>query len=114
MGPNTKSKSHLHEGTEEFFIIEGDLTDPDGYIYKKGDFNVAHTWQDWCNVYGGIAALLAGVDRVIMSGRTLPPEMKAILQARSGRSYKEAYKIILNLPGVEMIHNSNSGRAWNV
>lgn len=80
-------------------------------IYKKGDFNVAHTWQDWCNVYGGIAALLAGVDRVIMSGRTLPPEMKAILQARSGRSYKEAYKIILNLPGVEMIHNSNSGRA---
>ena len=38
MGPNTKSKSHLHEGTEEFFIIEGDLTDPDGYIYKKGDF----------------------------------------------------------------------------
>jgi len=80
-------------------------------IYNKGDFNVAHTWQDWCNVYGGIAALLAGVDRVIMSGRTLPPEMKAILQARSGRSYKEAYKIILSLPGVEMIHNSNSGRA---
>ena len=38
MDPNTKSKYHLHEGPEEFFILEGDLTDPDGYTYKKGDF----------------------------------------------------------------------------
>ena len=38
MGPDTKSKTHLHEGPEEFFILEGDLTDPDEYIYKKGDF----------------------------------------------------------------------------
>ncbi len=38
MDPNTKSKTHLHEGPEEFFLLEGDLTDPDGYIYKKGDF----------------------------------------------------------------------------
>ena len=38
MDPNTKSKYHLHEGPEEFFILEGDLTDPDGYKYKKGDF----------------------------------------------------------------------------
>ena len=38
MDANTKSKAHLHEGPEEFFILEGDLTDPDGYIYKKGDF----------------------------------------------------------------------------
>ena len=38
MDPNTESKPHLHEGPEEFFILEGDLTDPDGYIYKKGDF----------------------------------------------------------------------------
>ena len=38
MDPGTKSKTHLHEGPEEFFILEGDLTDPDGYTYKKGDF----------------------------------------------------------------------------
>ena len=38
MDANTKSKAHLHEGPEEFFILEGDLTDPDGYTYKKGDF----------------------------------------------------------------------------
>ena len=38
MGANTTSKAHEHTGPEEFFILEGDLTDPDGYVYKKGDF----------------------------------------------------------------------------
>ena len=38
MDPNTISKAHEHTGPEEFFIIEGDLTDSDGYLYKKGDF----------------------------------------------------------------------------
>ena len=38
MDPNTKSKAHEHTGPEEFFILDGDLTDSDGYIYKKGDF----------------------------------------------------------------------------
>jgi quercetin dioxygenase-like cupin family protein len=38
MEPNTSSKAHEHTGPEEFFILEGDLTDPDGYTYNKGDF----------------------------------------------------------------------------
>ena len=38
MEPNTTSKAHEHTGPEEFFILEGDLTDSDGFIYKKGDF----------------------------------------------------------------------------
>ena len=38
MDPGTKSMPHLHEGPEEFFILEGDLIDSDGYTYKKGDF----------------------------------------------------------------------------
>ena len=79
-------------------------------IYSKGEFDVAHTWQDWCNIYGGIAALMAGVDEIIMAGRTLPPIMKSRLQARSGRSYREAYRILLSTEGVSMVHNSNSGR----
>ena len=79
-------------------------------IYRNGEFDIAHTWQDWCNIYGGIAALMAGVDEIIMSGRTLPPIMKSRLQARSGRSYREAYKILLGAAGVRMVHNSNSGK----
>ena len=38
MDPGTKSKAHLHTGPEEFFLLEGDLIDSDGYQYKKGDF----------------------------------------------------------------------------
>ncbi len=38
MDPDTKSKAHLHSGPEEFFLLEGDLIDSDGYQYKKGDF----------------------------------------------------------------------------
>ena len=38
MDSGTTSKAHEHTGPEEFFILEGDLTDSDGYIYKKGDF----------------------------------------------------------------------------
>ena len=35
MDPGTKSKTHLHMGPEEFFLLEGDLTDSDGFEYKK-------------------------------------------------------------------------------
>ena len=38
MEPNAKSLPHEHMGFEEFLILEGELTDPDGKIFKKGDF----------------------------------------------------------------------------
>ena len=38
MDPGTKSLSHMHTGYEEFLILEGELTDPDGKVFKKGDF----------------------------------------------------------------------------
>ena len=38
MDPGAKSLSHMHTGYEEFLILEGELTDPDGKVFKKGDF----------------------------------------------------------------------------
>ena len=38
MDPNAKSLSHIHTGYEEFLMMEGELTDPDGKTFKKGDF----------------------------------------------------------------------------
>ena len=38
MEPGTRSNPHEHAGPEEFFILEGDLVDGDGYTYQKGDF----------------------------------------------------------------------------
>ena len=38
MDPNAKSLPHTHTGYEEFLMLEGELTDPDGKVFKKGDF----------------------------------------------------------------------------
>ena len=33
-----KSLPHIHQGYEEFYVIDGELQDADGKIFKKGDF----------------------------------------------------------------------------
>jgi anti-sigma factor ChrR (cupin superfamily) len=38
MEPGAKSLPHTHTGYEEFLMLDGELTDPDGKIFKKGDF----------------------------------------------------------------------------
>ena len=37
MEPGTTTIAHTHRGDEEFYVIEGDLTDHDGYEYRPGD-----------------------------------------------------------------------------
>lgn len=37
MAPGTTTKAHTHIGAEEFYVIDGDLTDHDGYEYRLGD-----------------------------------------------------------------------------
>ena len=38
MAPGTRSNPHRHNGPEEFFMVEGELVDCDGTIYRSGDF----------------------------------------------------------------------------
>ena len=35
--PGTKTLEHIHSGYEEFLILQGELIDSDGKIFKKGD-----------------------------------------------------------------------------
>ena len=37
MPPGTESEPHLHPGSEEFLMLEGELIDHDGTVYRKGD-----------------------------------------------------------------------------
>ncbi|MDP2738759.1 MAG: cupin domain-containing protein [Pseudorhodobacter sp.] len=37
MGPGSHSTPHRHCGAEEFLVVEGELTDNDGTVYRKGD-----------------------------------------------------------------------------
>lgn len=37
MLPGQRTIPHRHVGDEEFFVLEGDIRDHDGYVYKPGD-----------------------------------------------------------------------------
>ncbi len=48
MAPGASSRPHRHIGAEEFLVIEGELVDFDGQVYRAGDFvrlepDTAHT-----------------------------------------------------------------------
>ena len=36
--PESSSSLHKHKGYEEFYVIDGELIDDDGKIFKKGDY----------------------------------------------------------------------------
>ena len=36
--PNSSSNFHRHNGNEEFYVIEGELVDDDGMVFKEGDY----------------------------------------------------------------------------
>ena len=37
-GPGSRSHPHIHEGSEEFLVLDGELTDHDGMVFQTGDF----------------------------------------------------------------------------
>jgi len=37
MAPGTTTEAHRHTEDEEFYVLEGDLTDNDGTTYRQGD-----------------------------------------------------------------------------
>ncbi|MEQ8291012.1 MAG: cupin domain-containing protein [Roseovarius sp.] len=38
MAPGTRCNPHRHNGPEEFYVVEGDLEDCDGHMYRAGAF----------------------------------------------------------------------------
>ena len=67
--------------------------------------SIAHLWLDEVNVKAGIAAVLTGVPRIVLSQRSLPP-----INFSLHRPYmREAYRWLAAAPGVVMINNSEAG-----
>lgn len=66
---------------------------------------VVHAWLDWTNVSAGIAAALAGVPRIILSGRNGAPHRFA----RYAPFMDAAYRALSAAPGVSLINNSRAG-----
>ena len=36
--PGSHSHPHIHQGSEEFLVLDGELTDHDGMVFQTGDF----------------------------------------------------------------------------
>lgn len=70
--------------------------------------SVVHAWLDHSNVSAGLAALLAGVPRVILSGRNVSPRhFSYILRS----CMRPAYGVITKRPEVVFVNNSRAGAA---
>ena len=49
MEPGYTTIPHQHHGSEEFFIISGDLTDNDGTVYRAGDLVLMKDGTQHCS-----------------------------------------------------------------
>jgi glycosyltransferase involved in cell wall biosynthesis len=67
---------------------------------------VVHCWLDYSNVRAGIAAVCAGVPRVVLSGRNVSPRHFPYIFEPFMRS---AYRALLDCPGVVVSNNSLGG-----
>lgn len=74
-------------------------------VFLKHRPEVVHTWQDTVNIAGGLAALLAGVPRIVLGTRSTRPDARR----RMRRYLEPGYKALLELPNVTMVNNSHNG-----
>ena len=49
MAPGSSSQPHEHTCHESFYVIEGEITENDGYIYKAGDFALLKQGTQHCS-----------------------------------------------------------------
>ena len=81
-------------------------------LFRNRRPRVVHLWQDMIAVAGGLAAVLAGVPRVILGVRSTRP----IEHQRARPYFWSAYRALLQRDGVDMVANSAHGardyEAW--
>ncbi|WP_338241707.1 glycosyltransferase [Aurantiacibacter hainanensis] len=71
--------------------------------YRNKNFDVASVWQDGATLYGGLAALFAGVPKIQLVFRGLPPSVR---KERAQPEYEVLFKGMAKIPGVTLVCNS--------
>jgi glycosyltransferase involved in cell wall biosynthesis/cytochrome c-type biogenesis protein CcmH/NrfG len=67
---------------------------------------VVHAWQDSTALTAAVAALLAGVPKIILAARSVRPDNP---RRRLKRFMREAYQAVLSHPSVTLTNNSRAG-----
>jgi len=62
-------------------------------------------YLDRANIIGGLAAVLAGVPEILLSGRNLNPSHFPHFYGRQDQDYRAFYRLLLQLPGVALCTN---------
>lgn len=68
---------------------------------------IVHVWLDHINVVAGLAALLVGVPRIVVSCRSLSPVHFAFIQPYM----RPIYRLLAKFPNVIFLNNSEAGAA---
>lgn len=74
-------------------------------LFKRLRPEVVHAWQDGCSAKAGIAAVLAGVDRIVLSWRSLSPLVTGLYNP----CYEPIFKALATRDNVVMLNNSDAG-----
>ena len=79
------------------------------YEFHRLRPEVVHAWLDWSNVRAGLAAILAGVPRIVLSGRNYSPRHFLL----NTPYFHPAYRAIMknNSSKVWLLNNSQAGAA---
>lgn len=76
--------------------------------FRRRRPQVVHAWQDATNLTAVVAALLAGVPRIVLGTRSVRPDNP---RRRLKRFMQEGYKAVLGHPSVVLSNNSQAGAA---
>lgn len=74
--------------------------------FRRRRPQVVHAWQDNTNLTAVVAALLAGVPRIVLSTRSMRPDNP---RRRLKRFMREGYQAVLGHPSVVLSNNSRAG-----
>lgn len=78
--------------------------------FRESGTDTASIWQDGACLFGGLAALMAGVPHIQLAMRGLPPSMRRHLYRPE---YEDFYLAMAEIPGVSFVSNSlSAARAY--
>ncbi len=75
------------------------------YLFSAERPKLVHLWMDEINIKGGIAAVAAGIPRIVLGLRSLPPQHFSLYKPYM----REGYCWLAKQPGVVMLNNSVAG-----